>query len=195
VASLTVLACAHVNARRYSLPLSNDEGAVVVPAIVSSAESLGFPAWNHQTAAQVKLPDGTSLWWGPWGAQFMLNIQLGKVAEGTDLDAAFRDARVRADEIWSAAVQARQNNNVGATVLVGGPNAPRTTSRPRNQPTEHHEQQQGSGLPAGASCRFSSDCAGGNCRQSVCMGEGGPGAPCWFSSDCLSDSCRDRVCR
>ena len=56
----------------------------------------------------------------------------------------------------------------------------------------------GSGAPAGAACRFSSDCSGGNCRmadgQNVCMGDGADGAPCWFASDCLARDCRAKRC-
>jgi hypothetical protein len=221
-ASLVALSCAGVPGRRYSMPLSDGEGSVLVPALVSTAESMGLRAANYQTSAQVRLADGTSLWWMPYGAQFVLNIELGHVQKGADLDAAFRDAKVRADEIWGAAVQARQSNSIGATVVVGQqgnqqaqqpgpahpgnppmypqPQHPTQPAYPQPQygqprPMGQPAQQQAGGLPAGASCRFSSDCAGGNCRSNQCMGQGGPGAPCWFSSDCNSSSCRDHVCQ
>lgn len=220
------LSCASVASRRYSMPLSSEEGVVVVPALVSTAESMGLRAANHQTSAQVRLADGTSLWWMPWGSQFVLSVQLPQSPEGPQLETAFHDAKVRADEIWTAAVQARQANNIGATVMVpssrpaqpaprtpqpyvpppyepgaanpphySNPPQPQYSDPPSSNPPQYSHSPTHSGAPAGAACRFSSDCAGGNCRQNVCMGQGGSGAPCWFSSDCNSGSCNSHVCR
>jgi len=60
----------------------------------------------------------------------------------------------------------------------------------------------GGGYTSAQTCRFSSDCGGGDysCRAdssgtNVCMGNGYAGDPCWFGSDCLSGSCSAKVCQ
>lgn len=191
--------------RTYHTPLTAAEGALAVPALVSTAEGMGLGAWGQRNTAQVELKSGARLYWGPYGDAFALQVALaGEVGEA-DREVRFREAKVEADQIWELAMQARQQSSVGAALVInpaaepapGGPSAP----RPSAQPVTAGPAPQG-GSAAGSSCRSGLDCGSGQfCKDRgggvmVCMGHGGEGAPCSSAIDCTFGLfCRSGACR
>lgn len=171
---------------RYTTPLTGAEGRLLAPALVSTAEGMGLEAATVLNGAQVTLEDGTKLYWWDQGGRFVLSIDLPH--ERPDLDVQLRETKVRADQIWELAVQARQANNVGAVVLDPG-----TTPAAAGMPAQ--PAHRGSSAPPAASqCSFDRDCPGGKCRFGQCSG-GAVGAQCTFNSDCPSGHCSFGQCK
>lgn len=213
VAALLAFASACMgHARVFTLPLTGAEGALVVPALVATAENMGLQASGDQDSARVLLEDGTRLQWYDRAGQFVLAISLPY--EG---DAALRDAKVRADQIWELAVQARQANNVGAVVVqpqrpppaatgyAPPPPPPAPTYVPPPPPAPAPAR-----FPDGYACASADSCQSGVCTRGRCGAGGGStfggssgssggsrpgGAACSFSSDCASGNCRFGVCQ
>ncbi|MEW5741444.1 MAG: hypothetical protein AB1938_21160 [Myxococcota bacterium] len=202
VSCLALLPACVSYTRSYTLPITGAEGVLVVPAIVSTAEGMGLEAFSSGTGATVSLEDGTKLYWysGTRG-NFILSISLAH--EGPDLDAQLRDVKVRADQIWQLAVQARQANFVGGTVTVPSPEAtgpgyvpPPPTAAAAPVPSSSHPR---TGHPNGFACASSLDCQSGSCQSGRCAGSaapsvGGSGQQCSFNSDCPSRNCRFGKC-
>jgi hypothetical protein len=203
LSSLVVAGCMG-HGRTFSTPLTGPEGQLMVPALVSTAEGMGLRAWGREDLAQVTLEDGTQLQWWEQQGRFVLTVT--PVAEG---DVAMRDAKVRADQIWEQAVQARQANNVGAAITVqprpppnaagysppppvsGGYAPPPPTSSPAR--AVH---------PDGFACVSGADCQSGTCVRGQCgngggssFGSSGGTGKCSFDSDCASKNCRFGVCQ
>lgn len=183
--------CFHAT-RRYTMPITAAEGQLVVPAIVSVAEGMGLESYSSATSAQVRLEDGTWLYWNPSGQQgFALAIALAD--ETQDTEVRLREAHVRADQIWELAVQARQTNALGASVTVQNPPPrgpgpqvhpgpgyvppPPTTAAPTGNRTT---------WPDGSACMSGSECQSGVCVSGRC-GSGGGGIHSGASSECSFD--------
>jgi hypothetical protein len=206
VVSLLALAGCLGHGRTFSTPLTAAEGQLMVPALVSTAESMGLEAWGHEDVVQVRLEDGTQLQWWEQQGRFVLTVS--PVAEG---DVAMRDAKVRADQIWEQAVQARQANNIGAAVTVQPRPPPNAAGYSPPPPVSGGYSPPPSSSPAravqpdGFACVSGADCQSGMCTSGRC-GHGGGGAfgnsgstpgggKCSFSSDCASGNCRFGVCQ
>lgn len=183
--ALAVTGCITVPKHRYSTPLTGAEGRLLAPALVSTAEGMGLEAAAIMNGAQVTLEDGTKLMWWDQGGQFVLWVDLAQERE--DLDVQLRETKVRADQIWELAVQARQANNVGAVVLEPGATPAAVGAQPG--------RPGGSAAPSDAhECSFDRDCPGGKCRFGKCSG-GAVGAQCTFNSDCPSGRCSFGQCK
>jgi len=198
--------------RTFSTPLTSAEGILVVPAIISTAEGMGLQAWGDADSAMVTLEDGTRLQWWDQQGRFVLSINLAY--EG---DEALRDAKLRADQIWELAVQARQANNVGAVVVQPRPppQAPMGYAPPPPPGGGTYTPPPPTSAPArtvwpdGSACVSGADCQSGTCAHGRCGPEATPGgatfggtrgsapggAQCSFSSDCASGNCRFGVCQ
>ena len=205
LASVFLLLAGCATMRIYHTPVTAPEGALAVPALVSTAESMGLQAWAHGSQCQVQLQDGTNLYWYPSSESFMLSISLRSGVAEADYESAWREAKVRADQIWELAMQARQQSNLGAAVLINtNPTPAPSTTQMRVQVPGMSVQVSGSqvnGSAAGSSCRSSVDCGSGQfCKDHgggvmVCMGNGGQGAPCTSGIDCGSGLfCRGGAC-
>ncbi|MCC6337641.1 MAG: hypothetical protein IT380_27075 [Myxococcales bacterium] len=202
--------------RSYTLPITGAEGALIAPAIVATAEGMGLEAWSNGTDAQVTLEDGTRLYWYDFGQQYKLGVSVAQ--ERPDLEVQLREIKVRADQIWELAVQARQSNNLGAAIVIPPPNAGPAGAEAAAPPvqrgitpnrfacTSSLDCQSGScqsgrcaesAAPAiggaGGPCSFDKDCPGAKCRFGECVG-GAPGAKCSFGSDCPSGRCNFGKC-
>lgn len=212
-------ACSLARARSYRMPLSAAEAPLVFPALGAAAEKLGYKTSTQQgqqfQMLNVQLADGARFSWTNNGTNFGLVIYEPKRPKDApepppeELDATFRELKVKADEVWDLAIELRQKNNVGAAVVVNPtvvtqppPGAPQPVPQPgfqgswSTQPTHAPAP-----APAGGQgCRSSLDCgSGGWCRDwrgtKVCMNKGGPGAPCSSSLDCGSGLfCRGDTC-
>lgn len=185
--------------RRYTMPITAAEGQLVVPALVSVAEGMGLQAYSSATGAQVQLEDGTWLYWNPSGQQgFALSINLAD--EARDTEVRLRDAHVRADQIWQLAVEARQANALGASVMVQNPPPPGTAPAVGPgyvppQPTTAAPATNRASWPDGYSCLQGSDCQSGVCTSGRC-GAGAGGIHSGSTSECSFDSdCGGRKCR
>lgn len=192
--------------RTYHTPLTAAEGALAVPAIVSTAESMGLGAWGQRNTAQVELKSGARLYWGPYGDAFALQVQLASNVTEADRDVKFREAKVEADQIWELAMQARQQSNLGAAVVLNPgaepPPANAGAPRPPSPFATGPAPQPQRGSAAGSSCRSGLDCGQGQfCKDHgggvmLCMGNGGDGAPCTSGIDCtFGFFCRSGTCR
>lgn len=213
-AAIVVLALASAcmgHSRIYSMPLTSAEGALVVPALVATAENMGLEARGDENSAMVTLEDGTRLRWFDRSGHFVLGIN-----PAYEDDATLRDAKVRADQIWELAVQARQANNVGAVVVqpqrpppaatgYAPPPPPGPTYAPPPSPAPAPAR-----FPDGYACASADNCQSGTCVRGRCGNGGGStfggstgssggsragGAACSFSSDCASGNCRGGVCQ
>lgn len=175
--SLLIAGCAGM--KFYSLPLTPEEGQLLVPALISTSESMGLRSFRGASGAVTELEDGTSLSWQTSANKrdFILVVDLPGDVPPEQREARWHEAKVRADQIWQLATESRQQSSVGAAVLIApGANAPGATSAP----------------PAGGQrqCRYGTDCGPGElCRDrgdgvQLCMGNGGAGAYCSFGTDC-----------
>ena len=173
------------------------------PALASTAQGMGLESSQWPDRVNVTLEDGTELAWvnRPPAFRLLINLDEKAVAEG-QLDARYREVKVRADQIWQLAIEARQKNSVGAAVLVSPP--PGGGSNDGNHPNVVMPASHRPPPPAAAarssasSCRSSIDCGSGQfCKDRgdgamVCMGNGGVGSPCSSGIDCGSGQfCRD----
>lgn len=213
-ASLLFAACATWSssaARSWTMPLTPEEGTLMAPALTATAEGMGLRV--EQTAEHVSMRDaqGNDIAWVSEQGQYRLYV----VPVGdTPSEAQYRDLKVRADEIWRLAIEARQQSNVGATVVVTRPTPaaspppqgyPAPAAAPSTQRSQctwdsdcgpgfscsgHRCVSDGSGrLGFGAACTFLSDCGPGmTCHRDYCVSDGSVTAPagarCDFDSDC-----------
>ena len=188
--------------RRYTMPITAAEGQLVVPAIVSVGEGMGLRSYGSATGAQVQLEDGTWLYWNPSGEQaFVLSIDLAD--ESRDTEVRLRDAHVRADQIWQLAVEARQANALGASVVVQNPPPP-VAGQPAGPgyvppPPTTAAQPHRATWPDGYSCMNGADCQSGVCKSGRCGAaaqgiHGTASGQCSFDSDCGGRKCRFGKC-
>lgn len=218
---LPLAACSLARARTYRMPLSAAEAPLVFPALGAAAEKLGYKTSTQSGSTfqmlNVQLPDGARFSWTNNATNFGLVIYEPKRPKDApepseaELDAQFRELKVKADEVWELAIELRQKNNVGAAVVVNPTVIDPLRGPPQPQPGGPQQGFQGSwstqptNAPApapmgGQPCRSSLDCgAGGWCKDwrgsRVCMNKGGPGAPCTSSIDCGSGLfCRGDTC-
>lgn len=184
--------------RSYTLPITSSEGALIAPAIVATAEGMGLEAWCSGTFAQVTLEDGTRLHWYDFGEQYKLGISVAQ--ERPDLEVQLREIKVRADQIWELAVQARQSNNLGAAIGIPPPNAgPGYVPPPPAGAGAAPPPAQRGSMPNGFACASSLDCQSGSCQSGRCAGSaapaiGGAGGRCSFDKDCPGAKCRFGEC-
>lgn len=198
---LLVVAAGCAGMRAYQLPLTPSEAPLVFPALVATAQAMGLEATQWPDRVNVTLEDGSKLAWVADAQRFALWITIDeKSAPGGELDAKLREVKVRADQIWDLAIEARQKSNVGAAVVIppgGSPPAPSQQARPSSRHTP--AASLAPAAPSSGACRSGLDCGSGQfCKDRgdgvrVCMGNGGPGAPCASGVDCGSGLfCRDR---
>lgn len=212
LAALALVGSGCMLSRGYRLPISAAEGQVLMPALAATAEQLGYLAHQSGDRLSVDLKDGARLWYTPSADNrgFGLAIIIPEQTPPQAQDERFREAKVKADQLWELAVEARQKNNVGATVLVPGPGM---TAGPQGgvqvQPVPGGGQQLVFGnatMPAAAPpggqrpCRYGTDCGPGQfCRdrgdgQHLCMGSGRAGDFCAWGTDCGAGLfCRNAV--
>ncbi|MHB8873784.1 MAG: dickkopf-related protein [Myxococcaceae bacterium] len=190
--------------RYYQLPLTTSEAPLVFPALASTAQGMGLESSQSADRVNVTLEDGTGLVWvnGPPAFRLLINLDESAVA-ADQLDVKYREVKVRADQIWQLAIEARQKNSVGAAVLVtppGGGSNGNQVVMPASQraATSHRAPVPAAGSRSASSCRSSLDCGSGQfCKDRgdgamACMGGGGAGAPCTSGIDCGSGQfCKD----
>lgn len=206
IASLLLAGCATWSshaARSWAMPLTPEEATLMAPALTAIGEGMGLRV--EQTSAHVSLRDarGNDIAWVLEQGQYRLYVV--PVGDAPS-EAQYRDLKVRADEIWRLAIEARQQSNVGATVVVNRPGpagpAPTPPSAARTQCTWNSDcgaglrcsgsqcVSDGTGrLDFGAACTFLSDCGPGmTCHRDFCVSDGSVTAPagarCDFDSDC-----------
>lgn len=126
-----VAGCASM--KTYRTPLTPAEGRLIAPALVATSESMGLRSFSGLDGALTYLEDGTMLSWqvSADGREFVLLIDLPGGVPEHERDVRWREAKVRADQIWQLATESRQQSNVGASVLVPGPGAAGADSSPR----------------------------------------------------------------
>lgn len=194
VLGLLSLACfAPLSANRgrsWALPLTAQEAPLTFPAIAATAQNMGLKADQTTSGVTVIDREGNQMQWAVVGQQYSLYLLPTKEDAPED---AYRALKVQADEIWRLALEARQQANVGAAVIV-------------NQPSQQAQQPQQYGAPpppqpggtappapqpqqATRQCTFNSDCGSGyRCQFNKCISDGGgrlgQGAECTFASDC-----------
>lgn len=124
--------------RRFQMPLTAAEAALIFPALVSTAQSMGLEASHAENRAYVKLETGDELLWWVKDVKFQLQATLADTSlPAAQVDLKMRDLKVRADQIWDLAIEQRQKNNVGAVVV----------QQPAAQPPPPPVQQQQWGNP------------------------------------------------
>lgn len=107
-ATLTFLAlavlsgCASTRFHRYDVAISDVDGMILVPAIVSVAEAQGYAAVNLGNAAEVTLVDGTKLLWQSVEGKFVLDITLPPNV-GHSPEIWMREAKATADQLFERA--------------------------------------------------------------------------------------------
>ena len=186
------------SSRWYQLPLTPAEAPLVFPALAATAQGMGLEMRQWPDRVNVTLEDGTGLAWVANADDFKLWVQLDeKAVPPAQLDGRYREVKVKADQIWQLAIEARQKNNVGAAVVLTPSPAPQP---PASRPPQRTFPGAAAPAPAAAfSCRSGLDCGPGQfCKERsdgvrVCMGNGGPGAACQSGIDCQGGLfCRER---
>jgi hypothetical protein len=210
--SLAATGCIRgLGGRSYVMPLTTAEAPLLFPAIASTAEGMGLAADQGVNRVEVTLEDGSTLSWVAEPARFALWLNPTETPP-EQAEAKYRSLKVKADQIWELAIEARQKNNVGATVMLNPPAETQHREPPRpagsfgmNSSTTDNDQSSNSSrmklrgqaatrAPGRSNdgCRSGIDCGSGEfCKDrgdgvKVCMGNGGAGAYCRSGIDCGS---------
>lgn len=208
VGAALLFGCAGV--RTYHLPLTAAEGEYLVPALISTSESMGLVSNRGVSGAVTYLEDGTALSWQRSADQkdFILTISLTDKVPPEAYEERWAQAKLRADDIWARAVGTRAQSLSAVPVVVGAVQvqqpmgaAPAMGQKPCTSGIVCGPglfcRSRGDGVQLcmgngvnGSWCAVGTDCGPGLfCRDrgdglSMCMGQGGPGAPCAVGTDC-----------
>lgn len=204
VLALAFTLCACTASRQYQLPMTSAEATLMYPALASTAQGMGLETMNGGNYALVWLSDGSKLQWqaDTRGLLLFVSANLDGLPPERQ-DEKYRELKAQADHIWETAVETRQKNNIGASVVVQPDEGNGQSGAGQQIGSNSHRAGAsgasftfGHGAPpprqsAGAGCRSGLDCGSGQfCREwrggKVCMGDGVAGSPCNSGIDCSS---------
>ena len=187
----------------YTLPVSPDEGAQLVPALISTSESMGLRSYRGPSGVVTELGNDVQVSWQDSAdhRSFILLVMLPDSVSERERERAWLAAKAQADAIWENALASRQHvmgamrpvlvqpvaqpPQPGSQVRVSVPGASFTVNT-----TEASAPAWVAPTTVQPGCRGDADCGStGFCRNrgdgyAVCMANGAPGAFCSAGNDC-----------